>query len=97
MRLLALSVFVVGVTTALLVWGCIGLARDLERMQRDPKLLRRRFFLLGSLYIASAVFGTVEIAIGSEPPIGLVGLPIAALFAWTFIKAASNVRTPPHD
>ncbi len=95
MRILALSILVVTVTTALLVWGCFRLIRDVERMQRDPKRLRRLCLVLASLYIAAAVYGTVEVVIGDEPPIGLIGLPIAALFIWNLIRRLSNVKTPP--
>jgi len=95
MRLFALSVFVVGVTTAFLIWGCIGLARDAERMERDPRLLRRRSLRLGFLYISIVVLDIVRIAMGDLPPMALIGVPITAAFAWFFIRRASNVKIPP--
>jgi len=95
MRLLALSVLVVAVTTALLVWACFRLVRNAETMERDPNLLRRRLLRGGLLYIGVAVLVIVWVATGDLPPIALLGLPITAAYAWTSIKAASNVKTPP--
>ena len=95
MRVLAWAIVVVGVTTALLVWGCFRLVRDAERMERNPELLRRRFLRLGLFYIAVAVPAILQVATGREPPITLIGLPIAAALAWLLIKHASNVKIPP--
>jgi len=94
MRVLALAILGVTVTTAVLVWACFGIVRDAERMQRDPKFLRRRALLLGTLYVISAAYGVSQVIEGNEPPIALIGLPIAAAFAWTFLKAAANVKPP---
>ena len=95
MRVLAWAILVVAVTTALLVWGCLRLARDAERMERDPRLLRRRFLRWGFLYIGVAVLNIVRAATGDLPPIALIGLPITAAFAWFLIKQADNVKLPP--
>jgi hypothetical protein len=95
MRVLALSILVVAVTTALLIRACFRLVREAERTQRDPKWVRRLCLVLASLYIAAAVYSAVEIAIGNEPPMGLIGFPIAALFIWNLIRRVSNVKTPP--
>jgi len=95
MRALALTILAVGVTTALLIWACLHVIRDAEKMQRDPKLLCRRFRFLGIVYIVGCLFGIFHVATGSEPPITLIGLPIGATLAWFWIKQASNVKIPP--
>lgn len=95
MRVLAWSILVVAVTTALLVWGGFRLIRDVEKMQRDPKLLRRAFLRMAIMYIAGSVFGIIQVATGSLPPIALMGIPVAGALAWTLIKQASNVKIPP--
>jgi hypothetical protein len=95
MRTLALAILGVAVATAFLVWVGLRVFRDVERLQRDPKLRRRRLFLWGFLYACSSVFAIVQVATGKISPLALIGLPIAAAFIWTFLKAASNVKLPP--
>jgi hypothetical protein len=95
MRLLAWSIVVVGIATALLVWGCFRLICDAEKMQRDPTLLRRRMVRLGLFYICCAVLGIVRVVTGDLPPMALIGLPVTAGIAWILIKQANNVKIPP--
>lgn len=97
MRAFALTILLVGISTAVLVWTCFRLIRDAEKMQRDPKLLRRRFHRLGFLYVAGCLVGIVRVATGDLPPIALIGLPISAAIAWTLIAQASKVKVPPSD
>lgn len=92
---IALSILTVGITTALLVWACFRLVHEAERMQRDPKQVRRYCLVLGSCYIVAAVYGAVQIASGDAPPAGLIGIAIAAMFIWNLIRRVSNVKPPP--
>jgi len=94
MSTLAFAILGVAVTTALLIWGSLRVFRDAERLQRDPKALRRRLLLFGSLYVASSVFAIFQVATGNSPPITLIGIPIAAALIWAFLKAAGNVEIP---
>jgi hypothetical protein len=92
---LAVIILGVALTTAVLVWASLNVCRDVERMERDPRYLRRRFLMLGLLYVGSSVFGIVEVVRGNQPPLSLIGLPIAAALAWLFIRQAANVKVPP--
>jgi hypothetical protein len=64
-------------------------------MECDPRLLRRRFLLLGLIYVGSSVLGIAEVATGKQPPETLIGLPIAAALAWLLIRQATKVRIDP--
>lgn len=97
MRLLAWSIFVVGIATALLMWGCFRLIRDAEKMGRDPTLLRRRMLRMGLFYICCAVLGIARVVIGDLPPMALIGVPVTAGIAWILIKQANNVQIPPSN
>lgn len=97
MRPLALSILVVAVSTALLIWACFRLVRDAEKMERDPTLLRRRMLRMGLFYICCAVLGIARVVSGDLPPMALIGLPVTAGIAWILIKQASNVKIPPSN
>jgi uncharacterized membrane protein YvlD (DUF360 family) len=47
------------------------------------------------MYVAAAVIGIVLVAIGQEPILSLVGLPVVALLAWSFFRRAAKVNVPP--
>jgi hypothetical protein len=49
----------------------------------------------GMLYFATVVIIIVEVATGDKPKAMLLGLPITALIAWWFLRAAVRVKVPP--
>jgi hypothetical protein len=61
-------------------------------MQRNPRLLRRRFLVLGAVYVVSSGWGIFEVARGNETPEALIGIAVAASLAWLLIKQASKVN-----
>ena len=71
------------------------LCKSVERAERDPKYLRRRLLRMGLLYVFVVVFGVVEVVTGKQPKALLLGLPIAVVLAWWFMKTAANVNIPP--
>jgi hypothetical protein len=93
MRTLALSIIGVGLATAILIWGSLHLIHDAEKMQRNPRLLRRRFLVMGAVYVVSSGWGIFEVGRGNEPPEALIGIVVAASLAWLLIKQASKVDT----
>ena len=93
MRTLALSIIGVGLATAILIWGSLRLIHDAEKMERNPRLLRRRFLIMGAIYVTSSVWGIFEVARGNEPPEALIGIAVAASMAWLLIKQGSNVKS----
>jgi hypothetical protein len=93
MRTFAFAIIGVGVATAILIWLSLHLVQDAEKMERNPRLLRRRLLIGGTLYAVSSGWGIIEVARGNEPPAALVGIVIAASFAWLLIRGASGVNT----
>jgi hypothetical protein len=93
MRTLAFAIIGVGAATAVLIWLSLRVVHDAEKMERNPKLLRRRLFIWGTLYVISSGWGIIQVARGNEPPGALVGIVVAASFAWILIRGASKVNT----
>lgn len=91
MRTLALSIIGVGLATAILICASLHLIHDSEKMQRDPRLLRRRFLVMGAVYVVGSGWGIFEVARDNEPPEALIGIAVAASLAWLLIKQASKV------
>jgi|ERR1700674_828447 len=96
MSTLVFAIVGVAVVTAALVWGSLHVIREAERMQRDPRLLRRRLLTLGLVYVCSSGWGIIQVARGDYPPEGLIGIVVAATFAWLLIKQASKVNPDPY-
>lgn len=93
MRTLAFVIIAVGVVTAALIWGSLHLIQDAEKMERNPRLLRRQLLLLGIVYVLSSGWGVIQVATGNYPPETLLGIAVAASMAWLLIKQASNVKS----
>ena len=87
----------VSAATAGLIYLLWRTVKSVERMERDPRYLRRRLFWFGMLYVAGAVFAVYEVAVGDEPLATLVGLPVSLAFAWFWLRAATRVRVPPRN
>jgi hypothetical protein len=81
--------------TAALALGMWRMFRRVERAERDPKYLRRQLRRVGWFYVLAALSGIALVVSGNEPKEALIGLPIVALFIWTFFRAASRVKIPP--
>jgi hypothetical protein len=93
MRTLAFVIIGVGLTTAALIWGSLHIMREAEKMQRNPRLLRRQLLLLGIVYVLSSGWGIVQVAAGNYPPEAMIGIAVAASIAWLLIKQASQVKS----
>lgn len=66
MRIFVFAIIGVGVATAVLIWG-FQLVHDAEKMERNPKLLRRRLLLWGTIYIASSGWGIIQVVRAMSP------------------------------
>jgi hypothetical protein len=93
--MIAATIFGVLGLSALLAWGMWRMSRNVERAERDPRYLRRVLLRGGLVYACGAVIGTVLVLTGKEPKEALIGLPIAALLCWTYIRAAIRLKVPP--
>jgi hypothetical protein len=93
MRGAIFAIVAVAFTTAAIVWGSLHVIHEAERMQRDAKLLRRRFLFLGAIYACSASCGVFQVATGQQPPLALIGVAVAGAFAWFLIRGASKAKT----
>jgi hypothetical protein len=70
------------------------LARSVERMERDPKYLRRRLIWGAMIYVFGALFCIIEVARGEQPIQALIGLPIVLFVIWALLRTASRVKIP---
>jgi tryptophan-rich sensory protein len=93
MRTLAFAIAVVGVATVALIWGSLHVIHDAEKMQRNPRLLRRRFLTMGIIYALSSGWGIVQVASGDLPAASLIGVAVAASLAWLLIKQSSGLKS----
>ena len=87
---------IVGVlaSTGVLIWALLRTVRTAERAERDQRF-RRRILLSGAvLYGGAALYGVILVATGKEAVQSLLGLPIAALLVWFFIRAALATKVP---
>jgi len=92
MQTLALAIIVVGIVTAALIWGSLHIIHEAEKMQLDPRKLRRNFLTLGIIYAISSGWGIIQVASGDLPAASLIGVVVAASLAWFLIKQASGVK-----
>lgn len=83
------------VATAVMGWLMWRLFRSAERMERNPKYLRRRLIRGAMIYLFGALFGMIEIARGELPIQALIGLPISLFMIWVILRTASKVKIPP--
>jgi hypothetical protein len=93
MRVLAFAIIGVGVATAVLIWPSLHLVHEAEKMERNPRLLRRRLLIWGSLYVVSSGWGIIQVVGGNAPPAALAGIVVAASFAWIMIRGVGRVNT----
>ena len=93
-----IATVIIGVLVATAVMGCLmwRLFRSAERMERDPKYLRRRLIRGAMIYGFGALFGLVEIVRGELPIQALIGLPISLFMIWVILRTASKVKIPPN-
>jgi hypothetical protein len=93
--MIALVIVAVTVSSALLAAGMWAAWRETERAERDPRYKRKILLRLSLLYIGCAAFGIAEVVSGREPKQSLLGLPIAAVLAWAYLRAATRMKVPP--
>lgn len=94
-RLIATVIVAVLSFSAFLAWMAWRVSRSAERADRDPRYLRRRLIRWGLLYVVTVAIGIAEVVTGDQPKALLLGLPITALIAWWFFRAAARVKVPP--
>jgi hypothetical protein len=82
------------VATAVMGWMMWRLFRSVERMERDPKYLRRSLIYGAVIYVFGALFGIIEVARGEQPIQALIGLPIVLFLIWVLLRSASKVKIP---
>jgi hypothetical protein len=93
--MIALVIGAVTASSALLAFAMWHAWKEAERAEHDLRYRRRVLLRLGLLYLGSAVFGIVEVVTGREPKEVLFGLPVGAVLAWGFLRAAIRVKVPP--
>ncbi len=89
---------VVGVSaaSALLGWMAFRLARHMDRVEKEPRY-RRRWLLYGAaVYGFGIVVGVSRVFSGDASPATLLFVPIPLLFVWLYLRAAKQVKIPPH-
>ncbi len=91
---IAIAIIAVLAATAALGWTMWRVVRSAERMERDPKYLRRRLIWVAVIYVFGTVFGIIEVATGQQPIQSLIGLPIVLAMIWFFLRSASKVKVP---
>ncbi len=93
----AIATVIIGVlaATGVMGWLMWRLFRSAERMERDPKYLRRRLVRGAMIYIFGVLFGMIEIARGELPIQALIGLPISLFMIWVSLRAASKAKISP--
>jgi hypothetical protein len=91
-----MATVIIGVLVASAVLACMlwRLARSVERMERDPKYLRRRLIWGAMIYVFGALFCIIEVARGEQPIQALIGLPIVLFLIWALLRTASRVKIP---
>lgn len=87
-------IIVVLVATAVMGGMMWRLFRSVERMERDPKYLRRRLIWGAMIYVFGVLFGIIEVARGEQPIQALIGLPIVLFLIWVLLRSASKVKIP---
>ena len=91
---IATAITAVLAATAALGWMMWRVVRSAERMERDPKYLRRRLIWGAMIYVFGVLFGTIEVARGEQPIQALIGLPIALFMIWILLRSAAKVKIP---
>lgn len=97
LALLATVIVGVSVATAILGWMMWHAWKSAERAEADLRHRRRIFVRLGLIYVAAVVIGVGEVLSGREPKESLIGLPIALLLAWFWLKTGLRVKVPPRS
>jgi len=69
--------------------------KSAERAETDLRHHRRILLRFGLLYVAAAVFGASEVFSGRAPKETFYGLPMGALLAGFYLRAAFRVKVPP--
>jgi hypothetical protein len=92
-RNVSAAIVAVFATSALIGWLAWRAYRLAERLERDTRLLHRGLIVFGSLYLASSIWGIVQVIRGAAPMQSLTGLPISLFIAWVFFRAATRLNT----
>ncbi len=94
-----LAQVIIGVSTATAILGWLLWRRwkSAERAETDLRHRRRIFLRLGLIYVAAMAIGIAGVLSGREPKEGLIGLPVALLLAWFWLRAALRVKVPPRS
>ena len=92
--MLATVIVAVSVTTAILGWMMWRGWKSAERAESDMRHRRRIFVGLGLIYVAAVAMGIAGVLSGREPKESLIGLPIALLLAWFWLRTGPRVKVP---
>ena len=92
--MLATVIIGVSVATAILGWMMWRGWRSAERAESDLRHRRRIFVRLGLIYVAAVAIGIAGVLSGREPKESLIGLPIALLLAWFWLRTGLRVKVP---
>ena len=92
--MLATVIIGVSVATAILGWMMWRGWRSAESAESDLRRRRRIFVRLGLIYVAVVAIGIAGVLGGREPKESLIGLPIALLLAWFWLRTGLRVKVP---
>lgn len=92
--MLATTIIGILLFTSLLGFALWGVAQFGNRVFRDTRYRRRALLWAGLIYVVGAVLGLMEVAVGKQPLQTLAALPLVALIAWFFIRAALKTNVP---
>lgn len=93
--MIALVIAAVTISSVFLAVGMWRAWKESERAEADSRYRQRILLRLGLLYVGCAVFGIAEVLTGRAPKESLFGLPVAAVLAWVYLRAAVRVKAPP--
>lgn len=89
---MSLAIVSVLFVTAVLAWGMWRLCKTVDRMDREPRYLRRVLRGGALFYSLGAVIGILKVVTGNAPWWSLAFLPIPLFIVWTCLRAASKVN-----
>jgi 4-amino-4-deoxy-L-arabinose transferase-like glycosyltransferase len=92
-----LATVIVGVSLATVILGWMMWRgwKSAESAETDLRQRRRIFLRLGLIYVAAVAIGIAGVLSGREPKESLIGLPIALLLAWFWLRTGLRVKVPP--
>jgi hypothetical protein len=78
-----------------MIFVCWRIYKQLERDEKDPLGRRKRILRLCWFLAALDLFACIEVLLGKEPLVSLIGLPISIGLIWLLLSAAKKMERSP--